>query len=59
MGTRGVGTLTPGGSMHMKLGVDIRKWDSAYSLPIIVQKAERGSGVLSDISCHMGLGRTS
>ena len=29
------------------------------SFPDPPRKAERGSGVLSDISCHMGRGRTS
>ena len=29
------------------------------SFPDSSQKAERGSGVLSDISCHMGWGRNS
>ena len=33
MGTRAVGTVTPGGSMHVKFGVAIRKF--ASYIPVI------------------------
>ena len=39
--------------LDMELGMD----SISLVLRPLPQKAERGSGVLSDISCHMGRGR--
>ena len=39
--------------------LEFSPWPSIVSFPDPPRKAERGSGALSDNSCHMGRGRTS